>query len=161
LKKSTAQHSTRHTGLHVVALFEGAKGLLVLLTGFGVLLLIHRNVHDIAAEVIMGFHLNPAAKYPRIFLDLADRLTDPKLWALATASFTYAGIRLLEGYGLWRGRRWAEWLGALSGGFYIPFEMYELFKRMSWVKLTVLVLNFWIVGFLVATMLKNRSARRI
>ena len=54
--------AARHTkGLHIVALFEGAKGVLVLLAGFGLLALIHKDIHEIAARLIVNFHFNPAA----------------------------------------------------------------------------------------------------
>ena len=61
---SAAPHHTN--GLHIVALFEGAKGVLVLLAGFGLLALIHKDVHVIAARLIANFHLNPANHYPRV-----------------------------------------------------------------------------------------------
>lgn len=68
-----AATALRHNkGLHIVALFEGAKGMLVLLAGFGLLALIHKDVHDVAARLIANFHLNPASRYPRIFLDHQD-----------------------------------------------------------------------------------------
>ncbi|MCZ7627423.1 MAG: DUF2127 domain-containing protein [Candidatus Methylomirabilis sp.] len=38
----------------------------------------------------------------------------------------YASVRFVEAYGLWLERRWAEWFAAVSGGIYIPFEIYEL-----------------------------------
>src|SRR5580765_6976102 len=92
-------------GLRVVALFEGAKGLLVLAAGFGLLSLVHRDVHELAARLIERMHLNPASRYPRIFIDAADRLTDARLWMLAGMALTYAICRGAEAYGLWRERR--------------------------------------------------------
>ena len=52
-KKTLRQKSKKRShssGLHVVALFEGAKGLLVLLAGFGLLSFIHKDVHEAAAR---------------------------------------------------------------------------------------------------------------
>ena len=59
-----------NAGLRIVALFEGAKGVLVLAAGFGLLSLIHHDVQGMAEEVVRHFHLNPASRYPRIFLQL-------------------------------------------------------------------------------------------
>ena len=47
---------TRQSGLRVVAVFEGAKGGLVLITGFGLLAFIHRDLHAAAEEVVRLFH---------------------------------------------------------------------------------------------------------
>jgi uncharacterized membrane protein (DUF2068 family) len=108
----------------MVALFEGVKGLLVLLTGCGLLALLHKDIHQAAAELVQHLHMNPASHYPRIFLDLSERVTDAKLWALAAAALIYSIVRFAEAAGLWLRRRWAEWFGALTGGLYIPVEIY-------------------------------------
>ena len=139
----------------MVALLEGAKGLLVLLTGFGLLALVHKDIHHGAVELVRHFHLNPGSHYPRIFLDLADRVTDTRLWAMAAAALSYAVIRFIEAGGLWLRRRWAEIFGALTGGMYIPVEIYELLHGVTWPKATVLVVNLWVVVYLVATLLRN------
>jgi len=62
---------TRQRGLRVVAVFEGAKGGLVLVTGFGLLAFLDRGLHNAAEEIVRHLHLNPARDYPRIFLDAA------------------------------------------------------------------------------------------
>ena len=58
-------------------------------------------------------------------------------------------IRFIEAFGLWRRKRWAAWLGVLSGGIYIPVELFEVTHRLSWAKLTVLSANLAIVAYLV------------
>jgi uncharacterized membrane protein (DUF2068 family) len=139
---------TRQGGLRVVAVFEGAKGGLVLITGFGLLAFIHRDLHNAAEEVVRHFHLNPAHHYPRIFLDAAARVTDTQLWLLALSAFLYTVVRFIEAFGLWHRKRWAEWFGVLSGGIYIPVELFEVVHRLSWSKLTVLSVNLVIVAYL-------------
>jgi hypothetical protein len=51
---------SRNAGLRIVALFEGAKGVLLLAAGFGLLSLIHDDVQKMAEELVRHFHLNPA-----------------------------------------------------------------------------------------------------
>ena len=147
----------RPTGrtLQIVALFEGAKGALVLLTGFGLLTLVHKNVHQAAEQLVRHFHFNPARHYPRIFLDAADRVTDLQLWALALAALFYAAVRFAEAAGLWLRRRWAEWFGFLSGGMYVPIELYELFREVTWPRVTVLVVNLAIVLYLLGVLIRT------
>ncbi|UUZ68137.1 DUF2127 domain-containing protein [Polaromonas sp. P2-4] len=58
-------------GVRAVAALEAAKGILVLLAGFGLLSLIHHNAQQLAAQVLGHLHLNPANRYPRIFIDAA------------------------------------------------------------------------------------------
>jgi uncharacterized membrane protein (DUF2068 family) len=136
------------SGLRTVALIEAAKGVLVLLAGFGVLSLVHHDAQRIAEHLVAHAHLNPAAHYPRIFIDVADRLTDTRLLLIAAGAGAYSLVRLIEAYGLWQARRWAEWFAALSGGIYIPFEIFELAQRVTWLGLGALAVNAAIVAFM-------------
>ena len=133
------------SALRSVALLEGTKGALVLLVGFGLLSLIHHDVQRFAERLIAHAHLNPAARYPRIFLDLAGQLTDGHLLLIAAGAAAYSIVRFVEAYGLWYARRWAEWFAALSGGVYVPFELFELRERVTWLSVGALVLNIAIV----------------
>lgn len=136
-------------GLQFVALLEACKGGVVLLAGFGLLGLVHRDAQRMAEELVQHFHLNPASRFPRIFVEAFAKANDATLWLLAGAAFSYASLRLFEAFGLWRRQRWAEWLGAVSGAVYIPVEVYELAHGVSWPKVTLLVVNTACVLFLV------------
>ena len=57
-------------------------------------------------------------------------------------------MRLLEGYGLWKEKILAEWLGALSGALYIPIEIGHLMHRTTLVNGAVLLANLLMVGVL-------------
>jgi uncharacterized membrane protein (DUF2068 family) len=142
----------RKAGLRTIALFEAGKGLLVLSVGFGLLSLIHRQVQDKAEELVRHFHLNPASHIPRIFLQLSSDLTDTRLLLLVASAALYACFRFAEAYGLWNDRRWAKWLGVISGSVYLPIEGYELTKGFSWATCIVLFVNLSIVTYLISTM---------
>ena len=139
---------TRQAGLRVVAVFEGAKGGLVLITGLGLLAFIHRDLHNAAEEIVRHLHWNPARHYPRVFLDAAAHVTDTQLLLLALSAFLYSVVRFIEAFGLWRRKQWAAWFGVLSGGIYIPVELFEVAHRVSWAKLTVLSVNLAVVAYL-------------
>jgi uncharacterized membrane protein (DUF2068 family) len=136
------------TGTRVVALFEAAKGGVVILAGVGLLALIHRDVQAVAEEVVRHIHLNPAKHFPHIFLDTAAAVTDARLWAMAATALVYAVVRFVEAYGLWRQRVWAEWFGILSGSIYLPVEVYELIAKVTMVKMSILLVNLFVVGWL-------------
>jgi uncharacterized membrane protein (DUF2068 family) len=118
-------------GLRTIALYEATKGMLVLLAGLGLLGLIHHHVQEAAEGLVRHFHLSPSSRYPRIFLELSARVTDGWLWGLALGSIAYASLRFAEAYGLWHAKAWAEWLGAVSGAIYIPFEAVELVRKIT------------------------------
>jgi uncharacterized membrane protein (DUF2068 family) len=142
------RHRHDNTGLHIVALFEAAKGAVVILAGLGLLGLIHRDVQAVAENIVRHLHLNPARHYPHIFLDAAARATDARLWAMALTAILFASIRFAEAYGLWRNQVWAEWFGILSGSLYLPVEIYELTRSVSVVKISIILVNIIVVGWL-------------
>jgi uncharacterized membrane protein (DUF2068 family) len=155
--RGTGSSHTR--GLYVVALFEGAKGVVVLLAGFGLLSFIHKDLHGAAVRLVEHAHLNPASHYPRIFLDLTERITDARLWSLALAAATYAVVRLIEAVGLWLRKSWAEWFAILTGVLYIPIEIFEVARSVTWPRVTILVVNLGVVGYLLLILKRNGRQR--
>jgi uncharacterized membrane protein (DUF2068 family) len=142
-------------GLHVVALFEGFKGVIVLLVGFGLLSFIHKDIHLAAMRLVEHFHLNPARHYPRIFLDLSERIHDTQLWEMAAAATMYFIVRMIEAAGLWMRKTWAEWFAVLTGGMYIPVEMFEVARSVTWPRVTVLLVNICVVSYLLFVLIKD------
>ena len=147
MSRQKHRHAAR-SGLRTVALFEAAKGGAVLMAGFGLLALVHRNAQEVAEDVVRHLHLNPAQHFPRIFLDAATRASETRLWVLALTALLYAAVRFAEAYGLWRQRAWAEWFGICTGGIYLPVELYELSVSVTPVKVGVFLVNLFVVGWL-------------
>lgn len=148
-----------HRGLRTVATIEATKGVIVLAAGSGLLGFLGRDTERVAVRLVEHLHLNPAKGYPHIFVEAMAGLSDRRLWLLAGLAAFYSGVRFLEAYGLWRERRWAEWLGALSGGIYIPFELYKLAEGLTWLRAATLGINVAIVGYLTWVLLDSRRRR--
>ncbi len=144
-------------GLRTIATFEAAKGVLVLVVGLGLLSLVHYSAQHLGEEIVRRFHLNLAHHYPRIFIDAITHIGDAHLRLLALAALLYSALRFIEAYGLWRLRAWAEWLGIISGGIYLPLEVYELIEHATAVKAGVLIVNLGIVGYLVWVRWRRRG----
>jgi len=142
----------------MVAGFELAKGFIVLAFGLGLFRLIHKDVGEVAERLVRHLHLNEASRYPRLLIDAASRVDDAHLRMLAMLALAYSLVRFVEGYGLWRDRRWAEWFGAISGGIYLPVEIYELVEKATWLRLGVLVVNCIVVLYLVQILVGRHLA---
>ena len=141
-----------------IALIETIKGAIVVLAGFGALRLLHHDVRQVAVSLVTRLHLDPNGREAGLFIEVADHLTSARLWALAGLAVAYAVLRFIEGYGLWRGRRWASWLGVVGGGIDVPVEVYELVRHPSAEKIVVLVFNLAVVAYLVAQLPRRSSA---
>jgi uncharacterized membrane protein (DUF2068 family) len=70
------------------------------------------------------------------------------LYLLAAAAAAYAALEGTEAVGLWLGRRWAEYLTFVATVVFVPYEIYELTKTITWLKLLTLAINLLIVIYL-------------
>jgi uncharacterized membrane protein (DUF2068 family) len=61
----------------------------------------------------------------------------------------YAAVFLVEGTGLLFRKRWAEWLTIVVTSSLMPFEVYELIKQFTIVRLLVMLVNAAVVLFLI------------
>lgn len=153
-----SEHSKRW--LRVVAIFEATKGLLVLVAGFGLLAFIHKDIHLAAEQIVRHLHINPARHYPRIFIDAANQVKDMHLWVMAFSALLYSMVRFVEAFGLWKQRQWAEWFALLTGGMYIPLELFEIMRGVTWPKATVLTINTAIVIYMAYVLYRSRQKRK-
>ena len=146
-------------GLRTLAVFEVAKGAIVLLLACGVLPIIHKNLDEMASRVAALLHVNPEGKLSNLFLELASHATDHTLWVLALAALVYAAVRSIEAYGLWQQREWAQWFELLSTALYLPEELYWLLRHPSLLKYGVLVTNIVIFLFMLSLGINRLGTR--
>ena len=72
--------------------------------------------------------------------------------SLRVVAFTAAVYCILEGteaVGLWKERRWAEYLTAVATAGFLPFEIIELSKKVTSLKMATLVINLAILVYLI------------
>jgi len=153
-------HTNKQTvALRGVAIFEAAKGILVLLLGLGLLRLVHKNMDEFAEQLIRFLHASPGGRLSNLFVHAADKTTDKSLWALAAAAMIYAIVRFAEAYGLWNAREWAEWFALLSGAMYLPWEVYSLLRHPHPIKWVILLANIAIVLYMVVLRVQANNAK--
>jgi uncharacterized membrane protein (DUF2068 family) len=146
---STAKkHDGAHRTVRAIAAFEACKGAIALAASLGLLSLLHHDLHRLAATLIGHVGLDPGAHYPAMLLDGVDQLGSANLKYLLLAAGGYVLVRFVEAYGLWKGRTWGEWLGALSGAVYVPFELRHLLHRPTLAAAAVIGINVAVVCFL-------------
>ena len=156
-----AHPAATRRALHAIATFEFIKGLAALAGVIGIVDLMHHDVRRLAIALIGHFGLNPVARYPSLLLHYADLVPGANVHMLLLLASGYILIRWLEAYGLWNDRVWGEWLGALSGGLYIPLEIAQLFHSRSVINSGVLAVNVSMVGFLLFQLWRRPKNRVI
>jgi uncharacterized membrane protein (DUF2068 family) len=139
---------SRIGGLRAIAIFEAVKGSLVLLLEFGLLSLIHKDLGEVAEHAVHMLHMNPERHLSQAIIHAASEMTNARLWAIAAGGLAYAAVRFVEAYGLWNRRVWAEWFALLSGGLYLPWEIFEVAERTTPLRVIILTSNVIIVLYM-------------
>ncbi|MDP4075234.1 DUF2127 domain-containing protein [Acidovorax sp. A1169] len=143
--------------LRAIAAFEALKGFAALAASLGFVGLLHHDLHHIVASFIGHIGLKPGDRYPAMVLTDIDQLLSADLRPLLLAATAYVLVRFTEAYGLWNDRRWGEWLGALSGALYIPFELWHFAHHPSVASAAVALTNVAVVGFLGQQLWRRRQ----
>ncbi len=73
------------------------------------------------------------------------------LYLAGAAIATYAVLQGVEAIGLWLGRRWAEYLTFVETAVFVPYEIYELTKSVTTLKVLALLINLAIVAYLLVS----------
>ena len=144
----TSSQSAARASLRVVAVYEAAKGLLVLIAAAAAMKFLRPDAEAAVEHLVYHLHLDPAGRLPSAFLHAAARLTDTRVMLVAVGAVAYAALRFAEAWGLWRERRWGWILGIVSAGLYVPIEMVEIIRHFTWPRVAVLVLNVLIIAVL-------------
>jgi uncharacterized membrane protein (DUF2068 family) len=77
---------------------------------------------------------------------------------IALVAIGYAALYAVEGYGLWRHARWAEYLTVVATSAFVPVEIWELSVRFTPMKLIAFAINIAIVAYLVWLLRRERRA---
>jgi uncharacterized membrane protein (DUF2068 family) len=121
-----------------------------------VLILLELNLgslHDEAARILRDLAGDTGQQAGRGFIgdELAKLLNLNKntVLLLAATAAAYCVLEAVEAVGLWRERRWAEYLTAIATAGFLPFEIHELIDRVTVIRIGALVVNLAILVWLV------------
>jgi uncharacterized membrane protein (DUF2068 family) len=129
--------------------------VLLFLLGFSLLFLNARDrwldaMSDWADQEILLGHTRAVTF---LLNKLQDVLAGGALRATGLLALFYCGVLLTEGIGVYRQKRWAEWLMIFATGALIPLEVRHLWHRVathrpSLAAILILLANCFIVWFL-------------
>jgi len=134
--------------LLLIGLFKLVKGISLLILGFGLLRLLHRDVAGVLEHWIEVLRVDPDNRFVHRALLRVFNVTPKQLKELSAGTFLYAAIFLTEATGLLARKHWAEYMTLISTGLFIPLEVYEMWRHFTTVKLGVTIVNVAIVWYL-------------
>jgi uncharacterized membrane protein (DUF2068 family) len=148
--------SSNNAMIRLIAVFKLLKAVLLIAVGVGALKLLHQDAADALDRWTAMLGFDPGNQYVDSALQKLANLTPSKIKGVGVGSFVYAGLFLIEGFGLWMVRRWAEWFTVIVTSSLVPVEIYEIHRHPRPVKILVLMINLAVVGYLVDRIRKPR-----
>lgn len=128
---------------------ERAFRALVLLA-VGIVLVSHPNTnwgHEIA-HLAQHLGLDPQGNWVKRILHAAARVHTSQNVLFGSVALGYSVLEGAEAYGLWRRRRWGEWLTVIATALLLIPEIWELTKSATPLKVGALLVNIAVVVYL-------------
>jgi uncharacterized membrane protein (DUF2068 family) len=145
-------------GLLLIGIFKMVKAAFFVCVGFGALHLIQKNLGDEVLALVKALRRDPEGRLVQLLLEKVDLVDAHRLRQIGFGSFAYAGLALTEGTGLLLEKPWAEYLTLLLTISFLPWELFELVRHPSWLRVGVLLTNLAVLGYLVWLLQRKRRA---
>jgi uncharacterized membrane protein (DUF2068 family) len=143
-------------GLLLIGLFKLGKSILFLGLGFGAVHLLHKDIGDEVIRLATALKFDPESRFVTLVLDKVDLIDAHRLREISVATFGYSALALTEGIGLLLEQVWAEYLTLILTISFLPWELYELARRPDWFRLSLLLINLAVLGYLVWLLRKKK-----
>jgi uncharacterized membrane protein (DUF2068 family) len=156
-----SETQSRNNVLLLIAVYKFLHALLFFAIGMGAHHLLHKNIADqidLFARHLRFF--NPESRLVIFILRKASLINGPVLERISLVAYCYATVTLVEGIGLYLQKAWGEFLTLAITASFLPWEIYEIFRRLTWVRVGLLTINILVFAYLLHLVLdraRNRS----
>ncbi len=145
-RSANPNHSNWLVVIGVLKLF---KALLFILLGVGALRLLHKDLVDSLSHLIQALRFDPENHFVNLVLEKVALINPHRLREISIGIFCYAALDIIEGVGLALEKTWAEYLTLILTASFLPWEIFEIMRHITWLKVVLLLLNILVVVYLV------------
>jgi uncharacterized membrane protein (DUF2068 family) len=149
----------RNRWLIAIGVLKLLKAVLFISMGFGIIKLLHKDIADLLLHLTTALRFDPENRAVNILLEQAAMLSPHRLKLISFALFLYAALDVIEGTGLVLEKTWAEYFTLILTTSFLPWEFYEIVRRVTTFKIVLTLLNLLVVLYL-AVVVKERMAER-
>jgi uncharacterized membrane protein (DUF2068 family) len=153
----TTHSHHRNRWLVAIGALKLMKAVLFVSMGFGVIKLLHKDVADVLMHATLALRFDPENRIVNMLLEKSALLSPHRLKEISFAIFLYAALDLIEGTGLVLEKVWAEYFTLILTGSFLPWELYEIFRHITVLKVVLLILNLLV--FIYLAIVVNQKVR--
>jgi uncharacterized membrane protein (DUF2068 family) len=158
-----SETQSRNRVLLLIAVYKFLHALLFFAIGMGAHHLLHKNIADQVDIFARHLRFNPESRLVIFVLRKASIINGPVLERISLVAFGYATVTLVEGIGLYLQKAWGEFLTLAITASFLPWEIFEIFRRITWIRVGLLTINILVFLYLLRLVLgraRHRSPAR-
>lgn len=160
--RASRARGRRDRGIVAIGVFKLLQGLLFVLMGIGAIRLLHKDLMQVAEHFILAMRFDPEGRFVTLVMDKVALIDPHRLKQISVAIFAVASLDLVEGIGLVLEQAWAEFVTLILTASFLPWEFFEIFRRATWMRATLLGINLVVVVYLayyVQARMRERRSR--
>lgn len=150
--------------IFVIGAFKLLQAVLFILLGIGALRLLHADLPAMAEHFIVDvMRFNPEGHFVKVVLDRVALIDPHRLRQISAVIFSIAALDTIEGVGLMMEKAWAEFVTLILTASFLPWELFELARRVTAIKLGLTAINIAVLLYLVFYVklrMRERQERR-
>jgi uncharacterized membrane protein (DUF2068 family) len=147
--KKRAPVSTSERWIIAIGVWKLLEGALFIVLGIGALRLLHKDLVDVVTRFVVDIGRDPEGHFVSLILDKVALIDPHRLKQISLAIFAAAGLHFLEGIGLVLRKVWAEYVTLILTASFLPWELFEIIRHVTWIRIVLMLLNIAVVIFLV------------
>ena len=132
-----------------IGAFKLLQAVMFILLGIGALRLIHSDLVGLAEHFIYAMRFNPEGRFVNLVLERIAMIDPHRMRQISAAIFAIAALDTIEGIGLVLEKAWAEFVTLILTASFLPLELFEMVRRMTWIRAGLTAINIAVLLYLV------------
>jgi uncharacterized membrane protein (DUF2068 family) len=147
-------------GLRLIAAMKIAKGVALFGISLGLFELVHKDLSATALHFVQIVRISPENHYVELLLVKVGLIKPRSVRLFGELSILEGSIQLIEGFGLWFGAIWAEYVVVISSGIFIPEEGIAIWRQFTWPRVSILAVNAAMFIYVAYAVWKRHLSKR-
>jgi uncharacterized membrane protein (DUF2068 family) len=157
--KTLARLRGHNRWLLLIAGYKFFHALLFVLIGLGAHRLLHKDIADEIDLLARHLRFNPESRLVNFILSKASLVNEPLLRRIGFFAFCYAAVTFVEGIGLYLEKAWGEFVTLAITASFLPWEIFEVVRRLTWVRVGLLTINILVFVYLLKLIAERGQQR--
>jgi len=144
-----------------IGVFKLVQAGLFILLGIGAIRLLHQDLMRVTEHFILAMRFNPEGHFVNLILEKVAMIDPHRLREISAAIFAIAGLDIVEGTGLVMEKAWAEFVTLILTASFLPFEIFEILRHTTWIRVSLTLINLAVVVYLLYYVKLRMQQRRL